>query len=371
MKPIEPKARILIVDDDPQVRQLHARLAQSYGYETETASDGLEALAKLALDIDLVMLDGQMPNMDGFEVAERIRAQPGLAFLPIIMVTGLEGEVEHRRALQSGINDFLHKPIDRDLFHLRTHWLLDLKRAHDRLNQRSEDLERVVESRTAALRDALVEMTEARRQIHRAHLDTIRRLTVAAEFKDRDTGEHIERIGLYARVVAEGIGLSPGQIETVRHAAPLHDVGKLGIPDEVLLKPGKLDDAEWVVMRSHAALGARILSDSESPVLQMGQSIARSHHERWDGSGYPDGLAGEEIPLEARICAVVDVFDALTMDRPYRRAVDPSTVLEMMRKDSGKHFDPALLDAFFSRMSDIHEIRSQRGLATAFPAGAN
>ncbi len=353
-----PVPRILIVDDDPKVRELHVRLAKSLGYETETAADGIEALAKLALDVDLVMLDGQMPNMDGFEVAARIRAEPGLAFLPIIMVTGLDGAVEHRRAWKAGINEFITKPIDRDIFHLRTHWLLDLKRAHDRLSARSEDLERVVEGRTAALRDALQDMTEARRQIHRAHLDTIRRLTIAAEFKDRDTGEHIERIGLYARVLAEALGMSPGAVETVRHAAPLHDVGKLGIPDEVLLKPGKLDADEMAIMRSHAVLGAKILSDSESSVIQMGQTIAQAHHERWDGGGYPDGLAGDAIPVEARICAIVDVFDALTMDRPYRRAVDPETVLGMMRSESGAHFDPALLDAFFARKDEILAIRS-------------
>jgi putative two-component system response regulator len=355
-----PQPRVLIVDDDPTIRDLHSRLAKSLGYETETAADGIEAMAKLALDIDLVMLDAQMPNLDGFEVAARIRAQPGLAFLPIIMVTGLEGAGDHRRAWEAGVNEFITKPIDRDLFHLRTHWLLDLKRTHDRLNERSSDLERAVENRTAALRDALHEMTEARRQIHRAHLDTIRRLTVAAEFKDRDTGDHIERIGLYARVLADAVGMSPGAVETVRHAAPLHDVGKLGIPDEVLLKPGKLDDRELAVMRTHAVLGARLLSESESAVIRMGQTIAQSHHERWDGRGYPQGLAGEDIPIEARICAIVDVFDALTMDRPYRRAVDPDTVLDMMKSESGAHFDPTLLHAFFARTPEILDIRSRQ-----------
>ncbi len=351
-------ARILVVDDDPKVRALHSRLAESLGYETETAADGLEALAKLALGIDLVMLDGQMPNMDGFEVAARIRAMPGQEFLPIVMVTGLEGPGEHRRALKVGINEFITKPIDRDVLNLRTHWLLDLKRAHDRLNEHSADLERAVDRRTGELRAALEEMTQARRQIHRAHLDTIRRLTVAAEFKDRDTGEHIERIGLYARVVADAIGMSPGEVETVRHAAPLHDVGKLGIPDEVLLKPGKLDDTEWTVMRTHTVLGSKLLSDSESPVIQMGQTIARSHHERWDGRGYPERLSGDSIPLEARICAIVDFFDALTMDRPYRRAVETDTVLEMMKKESGAHFDPSLLDAFLGNLPEILEIRT-------------
>lgn len=350
-------SRILIVDDDEKIRAVHARLVGGLGHSYELAADGLEALAKLALGVDLVLLDGQMPHMDGFEVARRIRQTPDYTFLPIIMVTGLAGAAEHRRALEIGINDFITKPIDRDILQLRTRWLLELKRAHDELHEQRASLERTVDKRTVALRDALGETTEARRQIYRAHLDTIRRLTVAAEFKDHDTGLHIERIGLYARVLAEAAGMSPGGVETVRHAAPLHDVGKLGIPDHVLLKPGKLDEREWAIMRSHTTLGADLLADSESDVIRMGQIIARSHHERWDGRGYPDGLRGAEIPIEARICAVVDFFDALTMDRPYRQAFAAEVVLEMMRKESGAHFDPVVLEAFFDQLPEITAIR--------------
>lgn len=363
-----PSSRILIVDDDADIRTAHARLAASLGYETETASDGVEALAKLALGVDLVLLDGQMPNLDGFEVARRIRAMPGFEFLPIIMISGLDGSDEHSRALAVGINDFIQKPIDRDVLHLRSHWLLDLKHAHDRLNEHKATLERTVEMRTAALREALEEMTEARRQIYKAHLDTIRRLTIAAEFKDEVTARHIERIGLYSSVLGEALDMSPGHVETVLHAAPLHDVGKLGIPDHVLLKPGKLDDSEWAVMRTHTTLGSEILAGSDSSVIQMGQTIARSHHERWDGTGYPQGLSGTDIPLEARICAVVDFFDALTMDRPYRRALDTEVVLGMMRRESGAHFDPDVLDVFFQHLSKITEIRA--GYLTAHGSGA-
>jgi putative two-component system response regulator len=357
------ETRILIVDDDPKIRELHARLAQSLGYTAETAADGVEAL-----DVDLVVLDGQMPNMDGFEVARRIRETAGGAFLPIVMVTGLDRAVEHRRALEVGINDFVSKPIDRDAFELRTRWLLELKRAHDELRRQRSELERAVDHRTSALRDALEEMTQARRQIYDAHLDTIRRLTIAAEFKDQDTGQHIERIGLYARVLADALHMSPGAVETVRYAAPLHDVGKLGIPDHVLLKPGKLDADEWTVMRSHTTLGASLLEGSGSSVIRMGQTIARSHHERWDGSGYPEGLSGEAIPLEARICAVVDYFDALTMDRPYRRAVPTDKVLGMMEEQAGVHFDPRVLSVFFDQLSEINEVREQY---LARPAGTS
>lgn len=356
----EGRSCVLVVDDDEQVRTLHSRLLKSLGYRVETAADGVEALAKLALGIDLVLLDGQMPNMDGFEVASHIRAREAEhgGFLPIVMVSGLTGRSQHRRALEVGINDFVSKPIDGDELHLRIHWLLDLKRAHDRLNERSVSLERSVETRTMALRNALEQMSDARREIYDAHLDTIRRLTIAAEFKDQDTGDHIVRIGHYARVVAEALGTAPGFVETITHAAPLHDVGKLGIPDAILLKPGRLDEEELRVMRTHALLGAALLSDSKSKVIQMGKRIAEAHHERWDGRGYPHGIAGDDIPLEARICAVVDVFDALTMDRPYRGALPTDEVLVMMQAEAGAHFDPRVLSVFLANLDQIQEIRS-------------
>lgn len=354
----EPR-RLLIVDDDAKVREAHRRLAESLGYETEIASDGIEALAKLPLGFDLVLLDGQMPNMDGFDVARRIRDMPDHEFLPIIMVTGLVDPEQHRRALEVGVNDFIHKPMDRDLLHLRSKWLLDLKRAYDRLSDHKVDLERSVAESTRALREALADVTESRRRIRRAHLDTIRRLTVAAELKDTDTGQHIERIGVFSRLMARAMGMSPGEAEMLYHAAPMHDVGKMAIPDRILMKPGRLDDDEWAVMQTHTTAGARILSGSESEVIQMGETIARWHHERWDGSGYPDGLTGDHIPLPARICAVVDFFDALTMDRPYREAVPVPDVIEMMVAEEGGHFDPAVLQAFFAVKDEI--LRAREG----------
>jgi putative two-component system response regulator len=358
-KRTDRKPRILVVDDDAKTLELHARLVRALGYETETASDGVEAIAKLPLGVDLVLVDGQMPVMDGFEVIERIRSFPRHRFLPIVMVTGMSDPRQHRRAIEVGVNDFITKPVDADILKLRMGWLLELKRAQDRLEARSDELEGWIQSRTAELRDALEEVTAAKRELHDAHLDTIRRLTVAAEFKDEDTGEHIERIGTFARVVAEAVGMSPTQVETLRYAAPLHDVGKLGIPDRILLKPGKLDEAEWGVMQTHTTMGASLLSNSPSSVIQMGQTIALCHHERWDGGGYPNRITGSSIPLEARICAVVDVFDALTMDRPYRRALPTGDVLDMMREERGKHFDPYVLDAFFERTSEIEATRER------------
>jgi putative two-component system response regulator len=210
-------------------------------------------------------------------------------------------------------------------------------------------------------------MTEAQRLTQEAHLDTIHRLMIAAEHRDHDTAGHIERIGLYSGVVARTLGLAPGHAELIRHAAPMHDVGKLGVPDHVLLKRGKLDEDEWKIMRAHTTMGANILSGSAAPVLQLGEKIALSHHEKWDGSGYPHGLEGEAIPTEGRICSVVDFFDALTMDRPYRKAVANAEVIATMRTLAGTHFDPRVLEAFLGSLTDIVAIQATYRAAPPTP----
>jgi putative two-component system response regulator len=234
-------ARILIVDDDEMFRLAHSSLVETFGYAYELAGDGFEALAKLVMEIDLVLLDADMPHMDGFEVARRIRADPALELLPIVMVSGLTSREDRIRALEVGINDFVHKPVDPHELQLRLKWLLELKKAYDALAEHRAELESTVEQRTAALRGALEDVSkarrnthEARRNTHEAHLDTIRRLTVAAEFRDEDTASHIERIGLYSEVMARALNMPPTDVETIRHAAPMHDVGKIGVPDGIL-----------------------------------------------------------------------------------------------------------------------------------------
>jgi putative two-component system response regulator len=349
--------RVLVVDDEPAVLSAHARFVEHIGYEVERASDGFEALSKLALGIDLVLLDINMPNMDGFEVARRIRSLPDHALVPIVMVTGLDRETWYPRALEVGANDVISKPINADELRLRTRWLMELKGAYDRLAKRSERLNEAVDRRTAELRIALEEMSKAERRIHDAHLDTIRRLTVAAEYKDEHTAGHITRVGLSAAVLAKAVGYSPSRVDMMQHAAQMHDVGKIGIPDEVLLKRGPLDDVERTLMREHARIGADLLAGSDSEVIQMGASVALHHHERWDGTGYPRGIASEEIPLEARICSVVDVYDASTMDRPYRRALRSDDALAMLTEGSGTHFDPTLIEAFMDCIPELEVIR--------------
>jgi len=357
----EPKERtgrrVLVVDDDADARLLHSTAFNMLGHETEVAEDGIEGLAKLPLGIDLMVVDGDMPGMDGFELAERVRSDERWQHIPIVMVTGLKGRADRKRAMEVGVTDFLTKPLDMEELALRSKWLLELKELSASRAESEAELSRLVEERTEALREALEETAEAERRVRAAFLEAIRRLTIAAESKDQDTADHIERIGLYSGLLGRKIGMTPGESERLRHAAPMHDVGKIGVPDAILLKPGKLTDEEWVIMRSHTTHGAEILGGSDSPVLQLAERIALSHHERWDGGGYPHGIAGEEIPLEARICAVVDFYDALTMDRPYRSAIPPGEVLEMMREQRGKHFDPDTLDVFIEVHPEIEAIR--------------
>jgi putative two-component system response regulator len=354
-------ARILAADDEEVSRRVLERALTALGYEVEVASDGIEALAKLPLGADLVLLDGKMPGLDGFEVARRIRADPEYGDVPIIMVTGLDSREDRLRAVKAGVNDFISKPFEFTELQVRCGSLLRLKEATDAVKRHRAELEQTVAKRTADLRLALEGMAEAQRNTYAAHLDTIRRLVIAAEYKDRDTAAHIERIGLYSEVIALNLSLSPGETELIRYASPMHDVGKIGIPDAILLSPHKLEADQWELMKQHTTIGARILHGSPSPLLQAGEQIALSHHERWDGSGYPSGLRGEDIPLAGRICAVADVFDALTTNRHYRDALPNEAVWEMIQAQRGRHFDPGVADAFLGCREVVEAIQKRTG----------
>jgi putative two-component system response regulator len=355
----EPTYTILVADDDEMARELHVEFVRGFGYGVEIASDGIEAIAKIGLGVDLVLTDAHMPNMDGFEVARRIRQTRTSDELPIVMVTSLEAREDRLRAYEAGINDFINKPVDHTELRLRLKWLLELKTARDLLRAHKQNLEGTVARRTSELRNALEEVTRAQREIQAGHLDTIRRLTLAAEYKDHDTAGHIERIGRYSQVVGMAMHMQPGTVDLLLHAAPMHDVGKLGIPDSILLKPGPLDPEERRIMDTHTTIGAQILAGSSSPVIQMGERVALAHHEKWDGSGYPKRLSGEEIPIEARVCSVVDVFDALTMDRPYRKAVPRDEVVRMIIEQDGVAFDPAVVEVFLSVREEIEAIQAE------------
>jgi putative two-component system response regulator len=360
------RKRILIVDDEPANRDLLEALLTGMGHEAESAADGYQALAQLRLGFDLILLDVMMPHMDGFEVARRVRGGTECPDIPICMVTALSGKEERLRAVEAGANDFIAKPVDKTELKVRTESLLRTKEAQDALKRHQAELEKTVARRTESLRGALQDMAEAQRRTQQAQLETIERLALAAELKDEDTALHIKRMSQYCHLFARGLKLSPQECEILLHASPMHDVGKIGIPDAVLLKPGKLDAAEWQIMRTHTEIGTRILGESTSELLQAGEIVARTHHEKWDGSGYPSGLSGEAIPLWGRIAAVADVFDALTSRRPYKEPFPTEKALQIMREGRTTHFDPGVLDVFFDNLADVLAIKERyRDPATA------
>ncbi|MDT8339874.1 MAG: response regulator [Longimicrobiales bacterium] len=352
----EQAGRILVVDDDERTRRALVRALEKLGHQVAAVATARDALARLAVEEpDVIMMDLYMPEMDGLETAARIRESLRLD-LPIIMITG-EGSREARLdAVATGINDFIRKPFDLRELEVRVDAQLRSKRSLDYVKARARHLEVEASDKERELRIALGTLDDAQARTEEAHLYAIRALMLAAEYKDTDTASHLERISEYVVLVATTLGLPEDEVSLLRQASPMHDIGKIGIPDAILSKPGPLSVEERRTMQQHTIIGARIMGASDAPVIRMGRTIARWHHEQWDGSGYPDGRQGEEIPLPARICAVADFFDALTTTRVYRPAVSPEDTLEMMRARAGQHFDPDVLDAFLQRSTDALRI---------------
>jgi putative two-component system response regulator len=344
--------KILVVDDEPKNLKLMEALLTPLGHQLLFAQDGQEALDKAKSDHpDLILLDIQMPILNGFEAAKLLKDGKETSNIPIVMVTAFNAAEDRVKALQVGADDFLAKPVDKTELRARVTTLLKVKAFNDYMLNYQKTLESEVAEKTADLRKAFD-------QIKSASLETIFRLSRAAEYKDEDTGAHIQRMSKYSEAVAKKMGLSDIEMEYLLYAAPMHDIGKIGIPDRILLKPGKLDDEEWVIMRQHPVFGANILEGSDAEFVKQGALIALSHHERWDGSGYPNNLKGEEIPLSARIAAIADVFDALTSNRPYRK--EPFTIeksFSIIEEGIGSHFDPAVAQAFFSIKDEILNIK--------------
>jgi putative two-component system response regulator len=349
--------RILAVDDEKLNLRVLSGLLRSMGHEPVLADSGETALTLLGPDIDLVLLDVMMPDMDGFHVAKLIRERTDVGDVPIIMVTALSGKQDRLSAVEAGANDFIAKPIDLTELRVRMGSLLKMKQSQDEVKRYQAELEEMVAVRTGALRLALENLEESQKTILAAHSETIHRLAAAAEFKDEETANHITRMSRYCACLSVRLGLHKGEVELVEQASPMHDIGKIGIPDSILLKPGKLTPEEWEVMKKHTLFGARILGSSNFELLRAGEIIALSHHERWDGSGYPKGLAGEDIPLFGRICAVADVYDALTSRRPYKEPFTDEVSLDIMRAGRGSHFDPRILDIFLEHFEEIQDIK--------------
>lgn len=342
---LAPKT-ILVVDDEPLNQRVLCGFLAGFGHKAVVASSGLEALALLDDSIDLVLLDVMMPGLDGFAVAQAIRTGTANPDVPVVMVTALSGMADRLRAVECGANDFIAKPIDKTELKVRTRSMLALKEAQDRDKRRRAELEDMVAERTRALELSIENLRSLKDAALGAQLETVRSLAVAAEYRDRFTSEHIVRMSATSVLLAERMGLSEREVDLIRHAAMLHDVGKLGVPDSVLLKPGPLDEGEWEIMKTHTLLGAEILKGATSELLQAGIEVAVSHHERFDGTGYPYGLSGEEIPLSGRIVGLADVWDACLSKRPYKAPFTVDQVVEIVRDGRGTHFDPVVYDHF-------------------------
>jgi len=319
------KPRILIVDDEPANLKVMREVLGNQ-YRMSFAKSGSAALALLEKEQPkLILLDIMMPDMNGFEVCEILKSTPALSHIPIIFVTALGDESDEFKGFELGAVDYITKPISPAIVRARVKTHLSLVQAE---------------------------------QLKQAHVDLVHRLGRAAEYKDTDTGEHIARMSQYSKLLALEFGMGEQQAELLRQAAPMHDVGKIGIPDAILLKPGRLTPDEFDHMKQHATIGAQILANSSSPLLQLAHKLAIEHHEKWDGSGYPNGLKGEQISVEGRIVAIADVFDALTSKRPYKEAWGVEEALENMQAQAGKHFDPHLINLFVNKLDAIIAIKS-------------
>ena len=361
----EAPEHILIVDDEEPIRRLLARLLGKHGYVCATAADATEARALLASEpFALVLSDVNMPGESGLDlIAYVLASHPDSA---VVMVTGLDDRRYAELALQQGAYGYVLKPFKPNELVINVVNALRRRRLEVENRGHRERLERTVLERTSALRDTISRLETSEGELRRLREETIRRLSWAAEFRNLETGEHIVRMSLYCSLIARLAGLGAEQAELVRIASPMHDVGKIGIPDRILLKPGPLTPGQREVMKGHAEIGCRILAGSQTALLDLAATMALTHHERMDGTGYPHGLAGEAIPLEGRIVAIADVFDALTSDRVYRPAFQPDEALAMMLAKRGAQFDAVLLDRFEASFDEVLAIRRN---ALGVPAG--
>ena len=338
-------SKILVVDDEESNAKLLEYLLMRNGYRSvRWTTDSREAL-KIYQEFrpDLVLLDLEMPHMDGIEVMEKLQEIEREIYPSIVVITANNNDDVRIRSLASGAMDFLAKPFNGVEVVARINNILNVRQLHNRVNHQNKILDQKIRERTRELTDS--------------RLEIVQRLSRAAECRDNETGMHVIRMSRYSYLLAEAMGLSINQCELLQHASPMHDIGKIGIPDSILLKPGKLNATEWEIMKSHSEIGGQILSGSGSNLLQMAESIAYTHHEKWDGSGYPHGLKGEDIPLEGRIVAICDVFDALTTGRPYKKAWPVEKAVQELKDNSGISFDPLLVNKFIEILPQILKVK--------------
>lgn len=349
---------ILVVDDEEPIRRLLGYLLQSHGYGVALAGDAREARQKLdERPYALMLCDVNMPGESGMDLVRNLLGErPDTA---AIMVTGLDSSVLANAALDMGAFGYIVKPFESNEVLIDVANALRRRRLEMENRLHRENLEDVVRTRTMALQQALEWLERSEKELRLSREETIQRLAIAAEFRDSSTAQHIHRMSHYCELLARKAGLSPERCDIIRTASPMHDIGKIGTPDHVLLKPGKFTSEEFSVIAQHAEIGYRILSGSDAELLNVAAVIAYTHHEKYDGTGYPRGLKGESIPIEGRIASIADAFDALTTQRVYKPAFELSHAIELMLKHRGDHFDPDLLDVFIASMEDITRIHDQ------------
>lgn len=345
--------KVLIVDDKEVNVLLLERMLRGAGYDSITTTvDPVEVCNLHRINnYDLILLDLQMPDMDGFQVMEGIKEIEPDGYLPVLVITAQPSQ--KFRAFQAGAKDFISKPFELADVMARVHNMLEVRLLNKKLHNFNDMLEQQVRDRTADLQAN--------------YLETIFTLTRAAEHKDEDIGAHVQRISYYSRELARMLGLDKEFIDNIFFASPMHDIGKIGIPDHILFKPGSLTPDEWEIMKGHALMGSKILGNSNSPYLQMGAEIALNHHERWSGGGYPNGKSGEVIPLAARIMHICDIYDALRTRRSYKPAFDHLKTVKIITRGDGRtqpeHFDPAILSAFKQNHQSFHDIFEEQTVA--------
>lgn len=348
MLPADPQlleSTILIVDDMPANVLMLSEMLDIAGYrQVFSTTDPREVLGLCGrMDVDLILLDVRMPQLSGIEVMHQLNAAFPGDYLPVLVLTAQNDEETRKEALAAGANDFINKPFASWEVLQRIHNMLETRRYYKGQRLRADELDAQVRAKTV--------------EIRQLQLEIVRRLGRAAEYRDNETGAHVIRMSKSCQLLALTAGLNATHAEDILYASPMHDVGKIGIPDQILLKPGRLDPEERKIIETHADLGYRILRDHDAPLLRMAAEIALTHHEKWDGSGYPRGLAGMDIPIEARIAAICDVFDALTSPRPYKKAWPIDEVVSFFNEQSGKHFDPELARLFLGLLDRVIALR--------------
>ena len=347
-------AKILIVDDQQANVELLEMILEMAGYTDVTSVTDPRLVLELYLErrFDLILLDIRMPHLDGFQVMEQLSAVIQDDYLPVLVLTAEKEEETRFRAFELGAKDFINKPFDQTEVLNRIYNMLEVRFLYKERIRQNEILEIKVRERTK-------ELQERNEELETTRLEIIRRLGRAGEYRDNETGMHVLRMSKSCQRLALAAGFNDSDAERILQASPMHDVGKIGIPDAILLKPGKLTESEYEVIQTHVEIGGDIIGDQDIGLMRMARTIALTHHEKWDGTGYPNGLKGEDIPIEGRIAAICDVFDALTSERPYKKAWSIEDASAFIEEQAGKHFDPELVGLFNEILPDILAIREK------------